>query len=226
MLLMRIERATPGDLPGIEALLGAARLPVDRVTAALRTGVVARDGDRLIGAAAVEPYGDAALLRSVVVAPGDRSSGVGRALVAAAAEAVAAATGARSVYLLTETARDWFSRLGYDTIDRRRVAGAVATSAEFTSACPAGATVMVRELRGRRPVAGTTPGAAPRSSRQGATGPADARASAPRRRRRGPQARASHSAMSPADGTRPTLTTFPSMTRPGVERTPRAMISP
>lgn len=142
---MDIARATSADYPAIAGLLTDAGLPLDGAAAAFETGVVARDGDRLVGAAAVELYGDAALLRSVVVVPDRRGGGHGRALVAAA-EGLAAHAGARETYLLTETAADWFGRLGYQAIDRDRVPIDVATSIEFTTACATTAVAMRRHL--------------------------------------------------------------------------------
>ena len=59
---MRVERATPSDVPGVEGLLAAAGLPLEGTEAALALGVVARDGDEIVAAAAIERYGDAGLL--------------------------------------------------------------------------------------------------------------------------------------------------------------------
>ena len=75
---MRIERAVPADIPAVEALLSAAGLPLEGAAEALTAGVVARDGDAVVAAAALERYGEAALLRSVVVAPALRGTGLGR----------------------------------------------------------------------------------------------------------------------------------------------------
>jgi len=131
---MHIERALPTDVPAVEALLSAAGLPLDGAADALACGVVARDGDTLVAAAALERYGDAALLRSVVVAPERRGTGVGRGIVAAA-ESLALAEGVRDLYLLTETAVEWFPRLGYEPVDRSVAAAAVGESVEFTTVC-------------------------------------------------------------------------------------------
>ena len=144
---MLVERARPADYPAIAGLLTEAGLPLDGAEGAFVTGVVARDDDRLVGAAAVELHGDAALLRSVVVAPDLRGTGLGRALVTAA-EQVATEGGARTVYLLTETAADWFPRLGYSPIARGDLVGPVTTSVEFTTACSESAVAMCRELGG------------------------------------------------------------------------------
>lgn len=142
---MRIDRATASDTPAVEALLAAAGLPLEGAAAALSTGVVARDGDAVVGAAAVEPYGDAGLLRSVVVAEPLRGTGLGRELVAAA-EALARDRGIRALYLLTETAADWFPRLGYAVVPREEARAAVGDSIEFTMVCATTGVPMRRAL--------------------------------------------------------------------------------
>ena len=129
-----IERATAGDLPAVEALLGSAGLPLDGVADAFRSGVVARDGGRIVGCAAVELYGDAALVRSVAVDAARRGQGLGARLIAGV-EALARDGGAREAYLLTETAEGWFPRFGYAAISRVDAEPAIGASVEFTSAC-------------------------------------------------------------------------------------------
>ena len=142
---MRIDRSSPADLPAIEALLVASGLPPDGAAAAFGTGLVARAGDRIVGCAAIEPHGRAGLLRSVAVAPEVRGGGVGSSLVGAAAE-LAARLGIGELYLLTETAADWFPRFGYESVDRTAVPVEVASSVEFAVACPATAVAFVRRL--------------------------------------------------------------------------------
>jgi amino-acid N-acetyltransferase len=145
LLLMQIERASAADVPAIERLLEGAGLPLDGCEEAFRQGVVARDREAMLGCAAVEMYGDAGLLRSVAVREDIRGRGLGRDLVAAA-EAIAAAAGARELYLLTESAGTWFPRLGYTAVDRQAVPAAVLASVEFTHACPVTALVMRRRI--------------------------------------------------------------------------------
>jgi amino-acid N-acetyltransferase len=142
---MDITRAAPSDLAAVEALLADAHLPLTGAAEAFGTGVIVSVEANVVGAAAVEPYGDAALLRSVVVARDRRGEGIGRALVAAA-EDVARRTGAGDLYLLTETSADWFASLGYRSIGRDEVPPSVAASVEFTEACAATATAMHRAL--------------------------------------------------------------------------------
>lgn len=142
---MRVDRATEADVPAIEALLTKAELPLDGAATAFETGVVARDGDRIVGAAALEPYGEAGLLRSVVVDADERGSGVGRQVVAAA-EALARDLGMTELYLLTETAVEWFPRLGYAPVDRADVPDAVKESIEFRVLCADTGVAMRRTL--------------------------------------------------------------------------------
>jgi amino-acid N-acetyltransferase len=144
---MRIERATPGDLPAVEALLVSSGLPLDGVAEAFaERGLVARaDDGRVVGAAAIERYGEAGLLRSVVVAAELHGGGVGRALVAAA-EARATGEGMTALHLLTETAADWFGHLGWERIGRDTAAGAIGGSVEFRTACSVRAIAMRRRL--------------------------------------------------------------------------------
>jgi amino-acid N-acetyltransferase len=131
---MRIERAAAADIAAVEVLLATAALPLDGAAEALATGVVAREQDQVVGAAAIERFGDSGLLRSVVVAADRRGSGVGREIVSAA-EDLARAEGIRDLYLLTETAIDWFPRLGYEVVERPVAVDAVGASVEFTTVC-------------------------------------------------------------------------------------------
>jgi amino-acid N-acetyltransferase len=145
LLLMHARRAEADDWPFVRGLLTEAGLPLDGAAEAFATGVVASDGDRLVGCAAIEPYHGAALLRSVAVVSDQRGAGVGTSLVHAV-EDLARDRGAESLILLTETAEPWFSRLGYVVIDRSTVPTDVARSVEFETACSTSAVAMRRTL--------------------------------------------------------------------------------
>jgi amino-acid N-acetyltransferase len=141
-----IDRADRADVSAVEALLADASLPLDGAAEAIaRAGVVARVGGTVVGAAALELYGAAGLLRSVVVSADHRGTGLGRAVVAAA-EALARDEGVRDLYLLTETAIDWFPRLGYTPVERAVAIAAVGASIEFTTVCRDTGVPMVRRL--------------------------------------------------------------------------------
>ena len=140
-----VRTALTPDLPAIRALLSNAGLPLDGVGEAFEHGVVADAGGEVVGAAAIEQYGSDGLLRSVVVSPPLRGTGVGRALVPAA-ETLAQDLGIRAMYLLTETAADWFGGLGYTVLDREVAPDGIAGSWEFRFACVERGVLMWRTL--------------------------------------------------------------------------------
>lgn len=140
-----IETAHPDDVGGVHGLLEANQLPLSGFAAHVTTALVARVEGRIVGAAAIEPHADGALLRSVVVAADRRGGGLGARLVSAAL-ALARSLGAPSVYLLTTTADGYFGRFGFEVVERTEVPAGVRTSVEFQSACPSTAVVMRRIL--------------------------------------------------------------------------------
>ena len=138
-----IRAATPADASAVRAMLSAAELPLDGVPDDLAHFLVAEREGIVIGAIGLEPYGEAVLLRSAVVATSERGSGVGERLVHALLDD-ARRGGAQEVVLLTTTAEHWFPRFGFVPIPRDAVPAALHASAEFRGACPASAVVMRR----------------------------------------------------------------------------------
>lgn len=137
--------AVDADWPAIAALLTAAALPLDGAQQHLAHFIVGEQDGRIVAAAGLEPYGSAALLRSVVVDPAARGAGHGRLLW----EEIARRAAARDIYqlfLLTTTAAAFFARRGFRTVTRGDAPQAMLASREFQGACPASATVMVKDL--------------------------------------------------------------------------------
>jgi amino-acid N-acetyltransferase len=133
----------PGEEPALLSLLERCRLPEAGVRDHLASALVARQGRRLVGSAVLELYPDGALLRSVAVESDERGRGLGIRLTERALE-LARERGMRRIYLLTETAAEFFPRFGFRAISRSEVPASVRTSLEFTSACPQSAVVMER----------------------------------------------------------------------------------
>ena len=140
-----VARADAADLPGILDLLARGRLPPDGLAEHLASTLVARDGRRVVGSAALELYGRVGLLRSVAVDEALRGQGLGVRLTTVALD-LARAHRLATVYLLTETAGGFFPRFGFRPIARGDVDPAALRSVEFTTACPAGALVMALDL--------------------------------------------------------------------------------
>jgi len=141
-----IEAATERDLPYVRALLERLHLPVAGVEEHLPTMLVAREGEQIVGTAALELYVDGVLLRSVAVEPRYQGRQLGHQLTDAALQ-LATAHGANTAFLLTTTAERFFPKFGFEQIDREQVPPSVRASVEFRSACPASAIVMRKQLR-------------------------------------------------------------------------------
>src|SRR5574341_1550725 len=136
-----IRPARPDDWVGLLELLSTCGLPPDGLREHLGTLLVTHDKGRIIGSAALELYETAALLRSVAVAAPYRGQGLGHRLTEAALD-LARARGMRDVYLLTETAHQFFPRFGFGPVGRDEVPESVKGSVEFTTACPKSAAAM------------------------------------------------------------------------------------
>jgi amino-acid N-acetyltransferase len=133
------------DLGAVEALLRATGLPTEGLTPFLDTLLVSRSRGEIIGCAALEVYGPAALLRSVAVHPGWQGRGLGAELVERAIW-LAQSRSVRDLFLLTTTAADYFERLGFGRCFRTDAPEAVRQSVEFTTLCPESAVAMRRAI--------------------------------------------------------------------------------
>jgi N-acetylglutamate synthase-like GNAT family acetyltransferase len=114
---------------------------------------VAEADGRRVGAVGLERHGDDGLLRSLVVDPASRNQGMGTLLVEALEDAARSA-GVRRLFLLTQTAQEFFEHRRYVVVKRDEAPESVRASAEFRSLCPASAACMLRSLSN----AGTDPG--------------------------------------------------------------------
>jgi len=130
-----VTAAVARDVDAIKQLLLDNDLPIEGVDEHWKTFVVARDGERFVGCGGSEVYSNAALIRSIAVAPQYRSRGVGRSLVRQLLDRLSS-RGIREFYLLTTTAPDYFKRRGFKRCDRDEVHPQLLASREFQDACP------------------------------------------------------------------------------------------
>jgi amino-acid N-acetyltransferase len=141
-----VRPATSEDVVAVEEALLAAGL----TTAGVRdqfgpSYVVAESDGVVIGATGIEVHRDFGLLRSAVVAPVWRKRGVGDALTRDRI-AWSRREGLKALYLLTNTAVDYFLRFGFVRVERAAVPDAIQASREFAETCCASATVMMLPL--------------------------------------------------------------------------------
>jgi amino-acid N-acetyltransferase len=140
---MVIRSAGPGDLEFIFRLLAEYELPTRGIADLFDQFVVAEDGGAVIGVGGVEYHGRHALLRSLAVSAEHRGRGAGAA-ICDHLEALAAQHGAESIYILTETAEEFFAHRGYAIAERSEAPAEIAASEEFADLCPQSATLMRR----------------------------------------------------------------------------------
>src|SRR5207245_466347 len=123
-MTITIEPAQTNDLPAIFSLLTTCGLPLNGLSDHIATTLVARHQHTIVGSAALELYDTAALLRSVTISPELRGQNLGTQLTQAALN-LAKHHKVTAIYLLTETAGDFFPRLGFYPILRSEVAPAI-----------------------------------------------------------------------------------------------------
>ena len=143
--MIDIRRPRESDYTPIRQLLSDANLPVDDFVPEHLAFVGCID-EQPVAAIGYEALGDAWLLRSLVVAKGQRSRGLGAKLVAAL-EDLAREQGAVEMWLLTIDADGFFDSLGYQRRGRDDAPEAIRGTAEFSDLCPASAVLMSRFLR-------------------------------------------------------------------------------
>lgn len=138
-----LRQESGADATTVKRLLTDAGLPLDGLQdTALVVAEVGKHG--VVGAAGYELHGPFALLRSVVVRPDFRLRGL-RKLLVEAAIGRARAAGATRVYLLTDPAEGYYTRIGFRKVARAETPAQINELAEVRGACPVSAVAMVLE---------------------------------------------------------------------------------
>jgi amino-acid N-acetyltransferase len=129
-----INGAHRSDLAGIRWLLDLESLPSADITEEMLDHfLVYRDAIGVAGVVGLECYGDAALLRSLVIADGYARYGLGKRLVVAA-EKLATELNIFAIYLATPP-QMYFESMGYRYILQENVPSVIQQSAHFKSLC-------------------------------------------------------------------------------------------
>lgn len=130
----------------IKQLLSACELPTADVSLSKTLLFYGCHSEgKLAAVVGLEVHGPVALLRSLAVAPSHRNQGLGKLLVTFA-EAQAASLGVESLYLLTTTAKAFFSKLGYSPASREDAPLSIKATMQFSSLCPASSAFMRKHL--------------------------------------------------------------------------------
>jgi amino-acid N-acetyltransferase len=145
---MEIRRATRDEVAEVDALLAASGLPALPQGQSLSNLLVALEDGTVVGAVALEVAARRGLLRSLVVREGHRGKGLGSGLVSSLISR-GHELGLRDLYVLTETADDFFTGREFTVVDRADVPPEIRATREFREQCPESARVLRFQLETR-----------------------------------------------------------------------------
>ena len=97
------------------------------------------------GVIGLEVHGSDGLLRSLAVDSDAQGHGCGSSLYNQL-EKHAKSIGIKALYLLTETAEDFFERKGFESIARELASDSIKQTREFNGLCPDNATLMRKSI--------------------------------------------------------------------------------
>lgn len=130
------------SLEKLQQFLTTNKLPASDLT--LDQGVFVGyydSANHLVGSGGLEFYGHTALLRSIAVDEKFRGQLLGKMIVENII-AKARASKVIDLYLLTETAHNYFLKKGFQEVPRDIVPDVIRQTTEFAQVCPASAVVM------------------------------------------------------------------------------------
>lgn len=139
--LANIVKLQAADLVQLEILLRDNQLPSEDCAEQLGAFFGIFIGARLIAAGGLEVAGEYALMRSIVVDPEYRAKGLA-AILTEFFIAEARVRGLYALFLLTETANEYFARFGFVPIARDQAPGSITETRQFSDLCPDSAVFM------------------------------------------------------------------------------------
>jgi len=143
---MRIALAEKSEIHQIIHLLSECGLPFQDISLSKdQLFFVTKKGDKVVGVIGLEILGEVGLLRSLAVSPKYRGQGIAKRLVRIV-ENYTLSIGVKSLYLLTTTAEKFFSKIGYQKVNRNNVPQEVKSTQEFQFLCPKSSVCMMKNL--------------------------------------------------------------------------------
>lgn len=140
-----LKNVCPAQAPDLINFLEQVKLPTSDLPTDLSSFILALDGAQIVGSAGMELLGNVGLLRSVAVAETHRNQNIGQQLFTAALD-YARLNAVQEVFLITNTAAEYFEKNGFRQVDRADVPIEILETKQFSALCPASAIVMKMEL--------------------------------------------------------------------------------
>ena len=144
-IVTMIRATTERDYTQVCSLLQSESLPIIDLEKDLPHFFVKTVDGEIVGSIGLEHYGQSALLRSMIVSPDFRNKGIASELVNQLT-GYAKEHGVKKLFLITNTAENYFQKLGFMKITREEVEKEVLQSREFNGLCPASSAIMVKQL--------------------------------------------------------------------------------
>ena len=136
--------ANAEEVKAITHVVVQNNLPASDIHESAIDFIVAKNNNKIIGCIGLENKGDHGLLRSYAVESEFRNLGVGTELYQRILKH-ALQFNIRSIHLLTNTASEYFSKVGFVVTDRINAPNAITETIEFSSLCPVSSKYMVLE---------------------------------------------------------------------------------
>ena len=140
-----IRQSSSEDLDNVISLLKNVSLPIEDIHLHFNNFLVLEIEGNIVGTIGMEVYDEIALLRSLAVSKTFQKKGLGQKLYLKLFEKIKA-MGISEIYLLTETAEEFFSKQGFQKVLRDSTPLQIQQSYEFTTLCPSTAVCMCKKL--------------------------------------------------------------------------------
>ena len=142
-----IRSATLHDLDAIQRLLKNQGLPCEDCGSHLQHFLVFETAQKILAVGGLEVYAQHALLRSLAVASAYQGQGLGSTLYVELKNR-ALSIGVEQLFVLTETAIQYFTKRGFEQIDRGNAPDSIKNTKQFSLLCPQTAVVMRLSIPG------------------------------------------------------------------------------
>ena len=138
---LKVLQSKPSDLKQIKSFLKKMNLPLEGLEDQFHNYFIIKDNLNVIGSIGLEIYEKYGLLRSLAVHPDFRYNNISKKLVNSVLK-LGRKNNLQDIYLLTESARDYFIKHKFIEIKRNLAPKEKKNSIEFSRACPDSATLM------------------------------------------------------------------------------------
>lgn len=143
---MNYRAAVKEDIEKIELLLKECDLPTNDIKEHIDNFILVENENKVIGVAGFEIYSEIVLIRSVAVVQKHRGKFIGNKLYQLL-ESKIRNKGIKELYLLTESATEYFKKIGFTIKDRINVPESIIQTKQFKELCPETANIMYYDLR-------------------------------------------------------------------------------